>query len=129
MIFLSYTWRDQLVAHAVDRQLRLAGFEVWIDHRNLRLDTDILEQVDRAIQRCELFVAVKPGRQAGSPWMRTEETIARAYGKAIVSFPAASQAFASPVAAASWTVAAVEARHSRRINVSAHQMRGLGLAS
>lgn len=93
MIFLSYSWRDHGAAHAVDSQLRLAGFDVWIDHRNLRLDADILAQVDRAIQCCEIFVTVHPGRQR-SPWMRAEETIARAYGKKIVPFLTDPHAFA-----------------------------------
>jgi TIR domain len=101
MIFLSYTWRNQAIAHEVDVQLRLAGFAVWIDHRNLRPDADILAQLGEAIRHCELFVTVKPDNHVGSLWMRTELSIARAYGKRIVPFMANPSAFAAQMTAAS----------------------------
>lgn len=113
MIFLSYTWRDQAIAHEVDVLLRLAGFDVWIDHRNLQPDADILGQLDQAIRRCEIFVTVKPGSQVGSPWMRTELSIARAYGKVILPFMANPPAFASRIIAVSRAIAAIEAQHGR----------------
>jgi hypothetical protein len=128
VIFLSYTWRDHGAARAVDWQLRLAGFDVWIDHRNLRLDADILAQVDRAIQCCELFVTMHPGRQS-SPWMRAEETIARAYGKTIVPFLADPQAFACHVSTISRSRAVAGLAQPPFSNPSAPQMRGIEAAS
>jgi len=104
VIFLSYNWRDQAVAHDVDVQLRLAGFEVWIDHRNLRPDADILGQLDKAIRRCEIFVTMEANSQVQSPWMRTELSIARAYGKTILRFIDNPQAFAGRIISARVTI-------------------------
>lgn len=113
MIFLSYTWRDQAIAHDIDVQLRLAGFEVWIDHRNLRPDADILGQLDQAIRRCGIFVTVKTDSQVGSPWMRTELSIARAYGKTVLRLIANSRSFAGRIGAVSEAIEAIETRHGR----------------
>ena len=113
MIFLSYTWRDQAIAHELDIQLRLAGFEVWIDHRNLRPDADILGQLAQAIQNCGIFIIVKADSHVGSPWMRTELSIARSYRRTILQFIADPQVFASPIRAVSQAGVAKETRHDR----------------
>jgi hypothetical protein len=101
LIFLSYTWRHRPAALELDAWLRLAGFKVWIDHRNLRLEEDILFQLDHAIRDCDLFVPMTPRRHAGTPWMRTELGIARAYRKAILPYVAEPGAFASRLRARS----------------------------
>ena len=111
MIFLSYTWRNQKIAHELDTQLRLAGFEVWIDHRNLQPDSDILGQLDRAIKGCEIFVTANPDRNVGSSWMRTELSIARAYGKAVVPFLSDPKAFATRIGIIARAIAGVGAQY------------------
>jgi hypothetical protein len=112
LIFLSYNWRDQAIAHEVDVLLRQADFDVWIDIRNLQPDVDILRQLDQAIQRCSVFVTVKPGSQNGSRWMRTELSIARAYGKATLSIRADSLHLAGQVRAISRAIMAIVAQRS-----------------
>jgi hypothetical protein len=97
MIFLSYTWREQSIAREVDARLRLEGLAVWIDFRDLRSDENILDQLDSAILRSNLFVVVRPSGHAGSRWMRTELSIARAYRKAILPFRSEMSAFVGQV--------------------------------
>ncbi len=119
MIFLSYTWRDQAIAHEIDVQLRRAGVEVWIDHRNLQPDAGILGQLDQAIRRCGIFVTVKADSQVGSPWMRTELSIARAYGKTILRLIANPRSLAGQMRADSQATRAIETdpgRGSRHMN-------------
>ena len=112
MIFLSYNWRDQAIAHEVDVLLRQADFDVWIDYRNLQPDEDILTQLDRAIRRCSVFVTVKPGSQNGSRWMRTELSIALAYGKAILPLRADALHLAGQAEAVSRAITAILAQRS-----------------
>jgi TIR domain len=112
MIFLSYNWRDQAIAHEVDVLLRRSDFDVWIDYRNLQSDEDIITQLDQAIQRCSVFVMVKSGRQNGSRWMRTELSIALAYGKAVLPLRADALRLAGQVGAASRAITAIVAKRS-----------------
>ena len=112
MIFLSYNWRDQAIAHEVDVLLRKADFDVWIDYRNLQPDEDILTQLDQAIRRCCVFVTVKPGSQNGSRWMRTELSIALAYGKAILRLRGDALHLAGQVEAVSRAITAIVAQRS-----------------
>jgi hypothetical protein len=84
VIFLSYSWRDQALAHEVDRRLRAAGHPVWIDCRDLRPGGDILEQLTDAISRCNILVSIPPAAQRETPWTRVEQMIARERGKVIV---------------------------------------------
>ena len=103
MIFLSDRWQDHAVAREVDRQLGLAGFEVWVDRRNLRADLDILDQLHVAIRHCTGLVTVWPEKRNESPWTRLELSIARAYGKPVVPF------IGQPLAVVHWirTIASV----------------------
>jgi hypothetical protein len=84
MIFLSYSWKDQPVAHGIEARLREAGLEVWIDYRDLRPDRDILWQLDTAIFHCSMFVSIERPDNQQSAWMRKELLIARAYKKNIM---------------------------------------------
>jgi hypothetical protein len=59
---------------------------VWIDYRELRPDRAILMQLDTAIRRCHVFVAVRRRSSAPSAWVRKELLIARAYEKRVVQF-------------------------------------------
>jgi TIR domain len=112
VIFLSYNWRDQAIAHEVDTLLRQADFNVWIDYHDLRADADILKQLDQAIQRCSVFVTVQPDSRHGSRWMRTELSIARAYGKTILPFRADALHLPTQVRAVSRAITAIVAQHS-----------------
>jgi hypothetical protein len=112
VIFLSYNWRDQAIAHEVDVLLRQADFDVWIDYRNLQPDEDILTQLDQAIRRCRVFVTVKSGSQDGSRWMRTELSIALTYGKAILPLRADALHLAGQVGTVSRAITAIMAQRS-----------------
>jgi TIR domain len=112
VIFLSYNWRDQAIAHEVDILLRQVDFNVWIDYRDLRPDADILKQLDQAIQRCSVFLTVQPGSRNGSRWMRTELSIALAYGKTILPFRADALHLPGQVGAVSRAITAVVAQRS-----------------
>jgi hypothetical protein len=112
VIFLSYNWRDQAIAHEVDILLRQSDFDVWIDVRDLQPDADILTQLDQAIQRCSVFITVQPGGRNGSRWMRTELSIARAYGKTILPIRADALHLAGQVGAISRVAAAIMAHRS-----------------
>ena len=84
MIFLSYSWKDQGVAHQIEADLREIGFSVWIDYRELRPDYDILSQLDAAIFRCSVFAFVEGRNRGRSVWMKRELLIAQAYNKVVV---------------------------------------------
>lgn len=84
MIFLSYSWKDQLAAHRIDELLRDNGYNVWIDFRHLDPEIDITEQLDFAIRHCDLFLAVRAKNRDSSPWMAAESLMAKKYCKPIV---------------------------------------------
>jgi hypothetical protein len=84
VIFLSYSWKDQAAAHAIDDRLRGQGFDVWIDFRQLNVESDITYQLDAAIRHCSLFVAIRPTNNDSSPWMAAEFLMAWKYFKPIL---------------------------------------------
>jgi hypothetical protein len=83
MIFLSYSWKDQAVAHEIDVMLRSRCCDVWIDFRELDPESDITQQLDAAIRDCSLFLAVRPVHRESSPWMAAESLMARRHHKPI----------------------------------------------
>lgn len=90
MIFLSYNWKDHSIIYDVETRLRELGVPVWIDYRELRPDSGILMQLDNAIRKCDVFVAVRQPSCAPSVWVRKELSIARAYEKKVVRLTAES---------------------------------------
>jgi hypothetical protein len=95
VIFLSYAWRERVEALELDAALRDAGFEVWMDHRYLRAEEDILFQLDKAIHDCTLFVMMPPRQRSQTRWMRTELEMARAYAKPILRCAIPPRGFAT----------------------------------
>jgi hypothetical protein len=84
MIFLSYSWKEQTTARAIDLWLRDHGFVVWIDFRELDLAADIQRQLDVAVGACSLFIAAQPADGDPSPWMTAEILMARRHFKPIL---------------------------------------------
>jgi hypothetical protein len=76
VIFLSYTCKDRTAARTIDAVLRGKGLDVWIDFRYLNPRRDIINQLETAIRRCSLFLALTPANGQNYPWMAAEQLIA-----------------------------------------------------
>lgn len=84
MIFLSYCWKDQKIAHSIDDLLRRQSLDVWIDFRCLDTARNITEQLDIAIRNCWLFLSIHPENRERSPWMTAELSMASTYAKPVL---------------------------------------------
>jgi hypothetical protein len=75
-VFISYCQRDALVADRVARQLREAGFTVFVD-TDLRGGDEIMSTIDTTIGEATTVVLLWSAAAAESPYVRGEIMVAR----------------------------------------------------
>lgn len=95
LIFISYARKD-----ARDLALRLrddleeAGFAVWLDLSEVAGGGDFTQQIEKAIDQCDVFLALMSHTSAQSTWCRSEQLRALRKGKRVI--PILVQADAEP---------------------------------
>ena len=81
MIFLSYSWRYYKLAHKLEKSLIAQGLVVWMDYREINSTSEILPQLDNAIQNCTSFVSLNVIGEVESQWMQIEADLSKKYSK------------------------------------------------
>ena len=83
MIFVSYSWHDQLVASEIENMLANYGAEYWIDKTNLDLSNCLKSQIKTALQQSNCILHLTSEASRSSSWVLYETKIAYKLGKKI----------------------------------------------
>ncbi|MBL8165319.1 MAG: SUMF1/EgtB/PvdO family nonheme iron enzyme [Anaerolineae bacterium] len=82
-IFISYSKKNAGYAYRLADELRVQGFEVWIDMRRLATGEDWWRSIVLALRSCGAFVVVMTPESDSSDWVQREVTLALKYSKPI----------------------------------------------
>ena len=75
-VFISYSWKDELTALAVDEYLRQKGARVIIDRRDFIVGNDIVDEIIRHITNANKVVVIYSRNSANRPYPTLERRIA-----------------------------------------------------
>lgn len=80
-VFISHQWRDKRVADQLrDRLDAIDGFEVWIDHRNLRPGDAIQDEIDEVLAEMDVMLVLWSEHSARSAGVAAEIATAERLG-------------------------------------------------
>lgn len=90
-IFISYSRMDKSFKSKLVSRLRndphpryKNRYEIWIDTENLRGGQEWVEEIKRAIDRCDRFIFIASRTSVKSPYCQYEARLARSEGKKII---------------------------------------------
>lgn len=84
-VFLSYARADAAdLAQRLRADLESAGLSVWLDQRNVELGGSFTEDIERAIDTCEVMLALLSKAAQASKWCRMEQLRAQRKGKKLI---------------------------------------------
>jgi hypothetical protein len=88
-IFISHTWeeKDKALTHVLEKALREAGAEVWVDHAGIRGGDNLPKQINDALDWCNTLVLVWSKAAIASHWVELEWTNAISLQKRIIPCP------------------------------------------
>ena len=80
-VFISHQWRDKQIADQLRNRLdAIAGYEVWIDYRNLRPGDPIQESIDEVLAEMDVMLVLWSEHSAASSGVAAEVTAAERLG-------------------------------------------------
>lgn len=71
-VFISHSWEDKPLVFRLERQLKAAGIEVWVDHSNVRGGDRISKIVSDALEWCNTVVLFWSYTASKSRWVELE---------------------------------------------------------
>jgi len=83
-IFISHAWEDKELVRQLEKVLRAAGAEVWVDHAELRGGQNLPKRISNALEWCNTLLLIWSKAAADSRWVELEWTNALSLGKVIV---------------------------------------------
>jgi hypothetical protein len=84
-VFISYARADgQALAERLQADLSRAGISVWLDQRQVELGGSFTEDIERAIDTCEIVLALLSRGAQASQWCRMEQLRALRKGKKVI---------------------------------------------
>jgi len=83
-VFISYSQKDKTLARALEEQLRVAGAEVWVDHRGIRGGDNLPAEISNALRWCNTLLLIWSISSADSYWVELEWTNALSLRKKII---------------------------------------------
>ena len=86
MIFISYSWEDQIAVREIEERLRYIGVRYWIDRKNLDLKKCLKLQIKQALLRSDYVLFLDSKASQLSPWVKFEKKIANRFGKEVVEY-------------------------------------------
>lgn len=87
MIFISYSWADSLIVHALKRHLACFGCNAWIDFENLDLEKPLEAQVWEALHGASQVLFIDSLHSRGSTWVTRELAWAQDAGIEVINWP------------------------------------------
>lgn len=83
-IFISHAWEDKPFVRRVERRLREAGADVWVDHSELRAGQSLPKRISDALGWCSHLLLVWSEKSRDSHWVELEWTNAISLRKEII---------------------------------------------
>ena len=83
-IFISHAWEEKARVQDLERSMKAAGVEVWVDHSDVRGGDNFPKRISDALTWCNTLLLVWSEHGAGSPWVEQEWTCAMALQKSII---------------------------------------------
>ncbi len=83
-IFISHSWKDKEVALRLERDLKAAGVQVWVDHSEARAGDLITKRVNAALTWCDTLILLWSRSAEKSIWVEHEWGVAFANHKKII---------------------------------------------
>jgi uncharacterized membrane protein YeaQ/YmgE (transglycosylase-associated protein family) len=71
-IFISYSRTDSAFVDRLERDLKTLGFSTWVDRRKLEGGQNWMDELQRAIDRCQVVLVVLSHDAAASQYVRME---------------------------------------------------------
>ena len=72
-VFISYSWKNKVVAQKIEKQLKLDGIDVWIDYDRFLAGESLPERISQALEWCTTLVlmwskSAKDSYYVGREW-------------------------------------------------------------
>ncbi len=83
-VMISYSRRDGDLVDRLERDLRAAGFPVWVDRRDIEGGDEWNKEIHRAIDDASVILVVLSPAAVASPWVRREYRYALKQGKVVI---------------------------------------------
>lgn len=75
-VFLSYSSNDKKIVHKIAKGLESLGIRVWLDESNLKPGTDVILEIERALDTADIFIFFISSNSLSSKWAKSELQIA-----------------------------------------------------
>ncbi len=83
-IFISHAWEDKAVVRRLERELKAAGLEVWIDQNQTRAGDNLPKRINDALEWCDTLLLLWSKKAKASHWVQEEWTCAHSLQKQII---------------------------------------------
>ena len=83
-VFISYSCTDSERVDRLEAELIGYGFHTWVDRSHLEGGQHWADQIEQAIQGCDVVVVTLSPEAAASPWVKNELLYAQQFGKPLI---------------------------------------------
>jgi TIR domain len=71
-LFISYSRRDADIAYNLVSQLRMYGYDVWVDDERIKLGEDWTRSIQKAIEEADYILVLLSPNALQSEWIHSE---------------------------------------------------------
>ena len=75
-VFISYSYRDKVIAHRIAEDLSTKDIPVWIDEREIKIGESIIQKIDEGLKNSSCVLALLSKHSIVSPWVQREFSLA-----------------------------------------------------
>src|SRR5438045_2478351 len=83
-IFISYSRTDSEFVNRLEADLQARNFRTWVDRRKLEGGQNWLDELEKAIEHCDMLLVVLSPLAVTSDYVRMEYRFARSLGKVVI---------------------------------------------
>lgn len=71
-IFISHAWEDKQFVQRLEKELKVTGVDIWIDHSDVRGGDQISKRVNEALEWCNILLLIWSHSANESKWVASE---------------------------------------------------------
>lgn len=75
-VFISYSYRDKVIAHRIAEDLSTRGIPVWIDEREIKIGESVVQKIDEGLKKSSYVLALLSEHSIASHWVQKELSLA-----------------------------------------------------
>lgn len=75
-VFISYSYRDRVVAHRIAEALSTRGVPVWIDEWEIKIGESVVQKIDEGLKKSSHVLALLSEHSIASHWVQKELRLA-----------------------------------------------------